>query len=30
MQRLILKCRFAALPEKDYRSSEWASSAHFR
>jgi hypothetical protein len=29
MQRLIRHCRFAALPEREYRGSEWASSALF-
>ena len=29
MQRLIQFSRFAALPERDHRGSERASSAHF-
>ncbi len=29
MQRLIQHSRFASLPERDRRGSEWAWSAHF-
>ena len=29
MQRLIHHCRFAALPERHSRGSEWASPALF-
>jgi len=29
MQRLIHTCRFAALPEREYRGSQWVSSALF-